>query len=157
MVGAATVCSAYRLGYGQVVLCLSHARWAEIVAHCLGGYPLEACGLLAGVPESEPASAEVVYPTDNAARSSRVYSVEPRQLLTADRDAERRGMALIGVFHSHTHTDAYPSRTDVAQAPDPAWHYVLVSLRDQTPTMRSYRITDGKIREEPVVVPWVTG
>ena len=64
----------------------------------------------------------------------------PREHLRADRDAEARGIEIIGVFHSHTHTDAYPSPTDVAQAPDPGWHYVLVSLRDTHPTLRSYRI-----------------
>ena len=53
--------------------------------------------------------------------------------------------------HSHTHTDAYPSPTDIAQAPDPAWHYVVVSLRDE-PVCRSYRILDGNPAEEPVVV-----
>ena len=55
------------------------------------------------------------------------------------------------MFHSHTHTDAYPSPTDVAQAPDPAWHYVLVSLRAELPSVRSYRVVDGDISEELVV------
>ena len=63
-------------------------------------------------------------------------------------------MALLGVWHSHTHTDAWPSPTDVAQAPDPAWHYVLVSLRDTHPVLRSYRIQDGRIEEEPVALQW---
>jgi proteasome lid subunit RPN8/RPN11 len=57
----------------------------------------------------------------------------------------------VGVYHSHTHTDAYPSPTDVAQAPDPTWHYVLVSLREDEPMVRSYRIVDGAVTEEPVV------
>ena len=56
------------------------------------------------------------------------------------------------MFHSHTHTDAYPSPTDVDQAPDPTWHYVLVSLRDPSPVVRSFRIVDGNIAEEPVVL-----
>jgi proteasome lid subunit RPN8/RPN11 len=56
------------------------------------------------------------------------------------------------VFHSHTHTDAYPSPTDVERAPDPDWHYVLVSLRDTHPVLRSYRIVGGGIDEEPVIV-----
>src|SRR3546814_12561359 len=59
-----------------------------------------------------------------------------------------RSLAIIGVVHSHTHTDAYPSPTDVAQAPDPDWHYVIVSLRDEAPVLRSYRIVDGTIIEE---------
>ncbi len=54
------------------------------------------------------------------------------------------------MFHSHTHTDAYPSPTDVAQAPDPDWHYVLVSLRDMEPVVRSFWIVDEVIAEEPV-------
>ena len=53
-------------------------------------------------------------------------------------------------MHSHTHTEAYPSPTDVAQAPDPSWHYVIVSLKRDAPVLRSFRITDGEIAEEPV-------
>lgn len=124
--------------------------YTELVGHCLGGLPDEACGLLAGDPESTEAT--VCYPTRNAAASARTYEVDSRDVLRATRDAESRGLELVGVFHSHTHTDPYPSPTDVAQAPDPSWHYVLVSLRDESPTLRSFRIVDGKIDEEPVVL-----
>lgn len=122
----------------------------QMIAHCLSGLPDEACGLLAG----DAASGAVArcYPTRNAAASARVYTVDSRDMLKADRDAEGHGDQLIGVFHSHTHTDAYPSPTDVAQAPDPAWHYVLVSLRDTHPVVRSYRIVGTEVEEEPVVV-----
>ena len=121
-----------------------------MVAHCLAGLPNEGCGLLAGRPDNE--KAEICYPTRNLADSARVYTVDPKQHLLADRDAEQRGMELIGVFHSHTHTAAYPSPTDVEQAPDPAWHYVLISLAAEAPILRSYRIDDGAITEEPVVL-----
>ena len=97
-------------------------------------------------------AATTCYPTRNLAASAKLYTVDPAQHLRADRDAESRGEQILGVFHSHTHTDAYPSSTDVAQAPDPAWHYVLVSLRDTHPVLRSYRIVDGRIEEEPVLV-----
>ena len=122
----------------------------QMVAHCISGLPDEACGLLAG----DPTGGTVVrlYPTRNTAASARVYSVDSRDLLRADRDAERNGTQLIGVFHSHTHTDAYPSQTDVDQVPDPDWHYVVVSLRDTHPVVRSYRIAGGRIEEESVVV-----
>ena len=123
--------------------------YAQMVAHCYDELPLEGCGLLAGPPGRGQAT--VCYPTRNVAASARVYEVDPLQHLKADRDADSRGLEIIGVFNSHTHTDAYPSPTDVAQAPDPAWHYVLVSLRDLAPTVRSYRIVDGKITEEGVV------
>jgi len=90
------------------------------------------------------------------AASAKLYTVDPRDHLQVEREAERLGMEIIGVFHSHTHTDAYPSETDVEQAStplsDPSWHYVLVSLRDTHPVLRSYRIVGRQVAEEPVVV-----
>jgi proteasome lid subunit RPN8/RPN11 len=125
----------------------------EMVCHCLDGYPLEACGLLAGVAEDDgTAQITGLYPTVNTAASARIYEVDPRGMLRADRDAEANGGQLLGVYHSHTHTEAKPSPTDIAQAPDPAWRYVLVSLRDLHPSVRSWQIRAGKIIEEPVVL-----
>lgn len=131
------------------MLRLSRALYFQMVAHCIRGLPDEACGLLAG--DARTGVVERCYPTRNAAASARVYTVDSRDLLHADREAERDHLQLVGVFHSHTHTDAYPSPTDVDQAPDPEWHYVLVSLRDTHPVVRSYRIGGGRIDEEPVV------
>ena len=119
-----------------------------MVAHCLDGLPDEACGLLGG--DLESGEAVTCYPTSNLAASAKLYTVDPAEHLRADRDAEASGRSIIGVFHSHTHTEAYPSPTDVAQAPDPGWHYVLVSLRDVQPVVRSYRIVDEVVTEEPV-------
>jgi proteasome lid subunit RPN8/RPN11 len=121
----------------------------EMVAHCLGALPEEGCGLLAG----DPATGRVhrIYPTRNVAASAKRYVVDPGDHLRADRDAEEQGLEILGVFHSHTHTDAYPSPTDVADAPDPTWHYVVVSLRHELPVTRSYRIAGGEISEEPVL------
>ncbi len=121
-----------------------------MVAHVLDALPLEGCGLLAGDPGA--GTAEICYPCRNEAESAKLYRVDPRDVLRADRDVEARGLVLIGVFHSHTHTDAYPSPTDVTSAPDPGWHYVIVSLRDGAPSVRSFRILEGKIAEEGVVV-----
>jgi proteasome lid subunit RPN8/RPN11 len=61
-------------------------------------------------------------------------------------------LEIIGVLHSHTHTPAHPSATDIAQAPDPAWHYAIVSLADAEPSLRSFRIRSGAVEEEPVVL-----
>jgi proteasome lid subunit RPN8/RPN11 len=122
----------------------------EMVAHCLKGLPEEACGLLGG--DSGLGRVLTCYPTRNLAASAKLYTVDPMDHLRADRDAEAAGNSIIGVFHSHTHTEAYPSPTDVAQAPDPSWHYVLVSLRDVVPVVRSYRIVDGQITEEPIAL-----
>ena len=130
------------------MLTLSPALWTEMVAHALDGLPDEACGLLAGAPGSD--EAVVFYPCRNAAESSKVYTIDPRDHLRADRDAEGRGLEIMGVVHSHTHTEAYPSPTDVAQAPVPEWHYVIVSLRAESPSVRSFRIVDGEITEEVI-------
>jgi proteasome lid subunit RPN8/RPN11 len=126
-----------------------------MVADALDGYPLEACGLLGGVVDDQ-GSARIAtrYPTVNVAASARIYEVDPLGMLRADRSAEADGGRLVGTYHSHTHTEARPSPTDIAQAPDPEWHYVLVSLRDVHPSVRSWLIVDGKTTEEPVVLQW---
>ncbi|MEY2474231.1 MAG: [CysO sulfur-carrier protein]-S-L-cysteine hydrolase [Actinomycetota bacterium] len=122
--------------------------YLRMIGDCFDGLPNEACGLIAG----RGSDGHVAYPITNVAASSRIYELDPKQHLRADRDAEDRGLEIIGVYHSHTHTVGYPSPTDVQQAPDPGWHYILVSLADEAPTVRSYRIVDGNITEEPVVV-----
>jgi proteasome lid subunit RPN8/RPN11 len=136
------------------VLALTVDVWNEMVTHCLLEAPLEACGLLAGPSASGPDAgrASLCLPAENVAASARVYTVAPRDLLRADRAAEAAGGEVLGVYHSHTHTEAYPSPTDTDAAPDPGWHYVIVSLRDTEPTVRSYRIAGGKIVEESVVL-----
>ncbi|MGP8058671.1 MAG: Mov34/MPN/PAD-1 family protein [Acidimicrobiales bacterium] len=132
------------------MLRLPNEIYLKMIGHCITGLPDEACGLLTG----EYGGGEVIgcYPTPNAAASAKVYSIDPLEILKVDRDAQEHGVDIIGVFHSHTHTDAYPSPTDVAQALDPGWHYVLVSLRDSQPVVRSYAIVEGTITEESVVV-----
>ena len=132
------------------MLHLTRTVYLQMIGHCLDGLPEEGCGLLGGDPATGRAG--ICYPARNEAASARIYKIDSRDYLRADRDAESRGLEIIGVFHSHTHTEAYPSPTDVDQAPDPTWHYVVVSLRDLAPSVRSYLIREGKIFEEPVVV-----
>ena len=74
------------------------------------------------------------------------------RLPAAERDADDRDWEINGVVHSHTHSEPFPSPTDVAQAPDPGWHYVIVSLKRDAPELRSYRIVDGEVTEEPVTL-----
>lgn len=132
------------------MLSLDRATWLAIVAHTYNEAPLEMCGLLAA-PPGEPHVARF-YPCRNAAASARVYTVEPRDHLRADRDAQDNGWEIMGVVHSHTHSPAYPSPTDVASVADPAWHYAIVSLADGAPVLRSYLLADGNILEETAVV-----
>ncbi len=95
--------------------------------------------------------AEVVV-SRNVADSAKLYEIDPRAMLAASRRCEELNLEIIGVFHSHTHSDAYPSPTDVAQAPDPTWHYVLVSLRLVPSALRSYLIVNSTITEEVVQI-----
>jgi proteasome lid subunit RPN8/RPN11 len=129
---------------------LSRAAHHAMVAHAYDCLPEEACGLMAG--EYDGVAAPRFFPCRNAAASSKLYTVDTKDMLRADREAEDAGLVICGVMHSHTHTDAYPSPTDVRQAADRGWHYVIVSLKYEAPVLRSYRIVDGAITEEPVVV-----
>jgi [CysO sulfur-carrier protein]-S-L-cysteine hydrolase len=133
------------------VLRLSSSAYAAILGHAYDGLPDEACGLLVGSHVGAQGHAVRFEATDNEARSSKLYTIPALAHLKIERAAEAEGLEVIGVVHSHTHTDAYPSPTDVAQAPDPGWHYAIVSLRDEAPVLRSFRIVDGAIAEEPVV------
>lgn len=136
--------------FAEPVLLLSEDQYRRVVAHCYDGLPDEACGLLGGTLDErgEPTGVvTAVYPCTNADASARTYTVDSRDLLHAMRDAEGRGEDLVGVWHSHTHSDAYPSDTDVRQAFEPHWMYVLVSLKRAEPVLRSYRIRDGAVRE----------
>jgi proteasome lid subunit RPN8/RPN11 len=126
-----------------------------MVAHAIRGLPDEACGLFAARPGSTVV--ERFYPMTNAAASSQVYRLDGKEFLDVEGEADAAGLEIIGVMHSHTHTSAYPSPTDVrdAEAADPfgTWHFVIVSLKFPEPALRSFRIRDGKVEEEAVRVP----
>lgn len=131
------------------MLTLTSEQRDAMVAHCIRNLPNEGCGLLVG---SDDGVISQVVPSANVADSARVYEIEPKVLLRTFRAADDSEEVVAGCFHSHTHSDAYPSPTDIAQAPDPSWHYVLVSLRVTPPVLRSYRIVDGDVTEETVTI-----
>lgn len=133
----------------------------ELVAMAYAAYPLEGCGLLVGIPAAGPsdtadaaAGATVArfVRCRNESESAKVYTVAPIDHLRAERAAEEDGLEIIGVAHSHTHSEPYPSPTDIAQAPDPAWHYVIVGLKREAPEIRDYRIAGGTVTELPITV-----
>ncbi len=139
------------------MLRISRANWQAIIDHAVAEAtkPAEACGLLAG--ELGDIDVKAVYPCRNAAPPEKlnvVYELDSHDFLEADRDAQAKGWEIIGVYHSHTHTEALPSPTDIENAgpQDPAWHYILVSLRLPTPVVRSFTIVDGLVAEEPLVL-----
>ena len=129
---------------------MPRAVLAEMAAHAYACYPEEACGLLVGPPGRGATEISEFVPLRNAAASARIYELDPLEHLRAERAVEERGLEVVGVMHSPTHTEPYPSPTDVAQAPDPGWQYLIVSLKRQEPEIRTYRIVDATITEFPI-------
>ena len=135
------------------MLVIATATVDEIVAHARRDHPDEACGVVAGPAGSD--RPERFVPMLNAARSPTFYEFDSAELLALYQDMEARDEEPVVIYHSHTATEAYPSRTDISYANEPEAHYVLVSTREpDTVEFRSYRIVDGIVTEEDVrVVP----
>ena len=135
------------------MLTISSGVIDDMVEHALAEDPNECCGLIAG----SDSTAERGYRITNTAKSPFRYLMDPQEFLNADRDAEGRGLSLVAFYHSHTHSAAYPSDTDVRMAVESGWldpYYVLVSLANNEkggsdearPDARMFRITeDGRI------------
>ncbi|MDD2817910.1 MAG: M67 family metallopeptidase [Candidatus Nanopelagicales bacterium] len=137
------------------MLRISQTLVDQIVGHAKADHPDEACGVVAGAAGSD--SPERFIPMINAARSTTFYEFDSSDLLKLYREMDDRDEEPVVIYHSHTATEAYPSRTDVTLAGEPGAHYVLISTREhgQEPgpvEFRSYRIVDGEVIEEPVEV-----
>ena len=127
-----------------------------VIAHARRDHPDEACGVIAGPAGSD--RPERFIPMVNAARSPTFYEFDSMDLLKLYRDMESRDEEPVVVYHSHTSTEAYPSRTDISYASEPNAHYLLVSTREPAiEEVRSFRIVDGVVTEEEVtIVPTLT-
>jgi proteasome lid subunit RPN8/RPN11 len=137
------------------VLRISADLLEAVVDHARADHPDEACGVIAG-PEGSDTPTRFI-PMVNAARSPTFYEFDSRDLLALYREMDDRGEEPVVIYHSHTATEAYPSRTDIAYASEPNAHYLLVSTREcggqpGPVEVRSYRIVDGVVTEEPVEV-----
>jgi proteasome lid subunit RPN8/RPN11 len=122
-------------------------QYEALVAHARAEYPNEACALLAG----RDGVVERVYTLPNAEASPTFYVVEPRAQLRAMNEMDDLGLDLVGIFHSHVATGAYPSRTDVELAAYPDTAYLILSLADQdAPVLRAFSIRDGQVTERPL-------
>jgi proteasome lid subunit RPN8/RPN11 len=133
------------------VLRISQRLHDEIVAHARRDHPDEACGVLAGPAGSD--RPERFVPMLNAARSPTFYEFDSMEQLRVWREMDDLDEDPIVIYHSHTATEARPSRTDINLASEPGAHYVLVSTRDPEHTeFRSFRIVDGEASEEPVEI-----
>lgn len=137
------------------MLKISQTLVDEMVAHARADHPDEACGVLAGPAGSD--SPERFIPMLNAARSPNFYEFDSMDLLRLYREMDSRDEEPIVIYHSHTHTEAYPSRTDIAYASEPNAHYVLISTRETGAEVgpfefRSFRIVEGVVSEEEVEI-----
>lgn len=120
-----------------------------MVAHALSCLPDEACGLLAADAAGRLRAA---YCLPNAAASPTTYTLDPEEHFRALREVEGRGWHLAGVFHSHPRGTAQPSPTDVAQALEPDWLYVVLGLQNPAaPEVRGFWINEGRVEEEGLV------
>ena len=122
-----------------------------IVAHASADHHDEACGIIAGPAGSDTPTRMV--PMTNAERSPTFYRFDSPEQLKLYRQLDAADEEVVVVYHSHTATEAYPSRTDISYAGEPQAHYVLVSTREpDSHEFRSYRIVDGVVTEEPVEI-----
>ena len=137
------------------MLTIDQATHDAIIAHARRDHPDEACGIVAGAIGSDLPTRHI--PMLNAAMSPTFYEFDSGDLLKLYREMDDRGEDPVVVYHSHTATEAYPSRTDINLASEPEAHYVLVSTRDGAHEsgpvdFKSYRIVDGVVTEEEVHV-----
>jgi len=133
------------------MLVIDRETYDAIVAHARRDHPDEACGVVAGPAGSD--RPERFIPMTNAARSPTFYEFDTHDLLALYREMDDLDQEPVIIYHSHTATEAYPSRTDISYASEPGAHYVLVSTREpDTVEFRSYRIVDGVVTEEEVTV-----
>lgn len=128
-------------------LALPPAMLDQLIAHARREAPDECCGILAG---ADGRGVKLIEAT-NAEHSPYRYNIDSRELLRIFNDLDANGWELLAIYHSHTHTPAYPSPTDLSLAGYPDAFYVLISLEQEPPDVRAYRITDGAVREESIV------
>ncbi|MGH3343822.1 MAG: Mov34/MPN/PAD-1 family protein [Carbonactinosporaceae bacterium] len=133
------------------MLTIDQATYDAIVAHARRDHPDEACGVVAGPVGSD--RPERFIPMQNAERSPTFYRFDSMEQFQVWREMDERDEDPVIIYHSHTGTEAYPSRTDVSLASEPEAHYVLVSTREtDSVELRSFRIMEGAVIEEKVYV-----
>jgi len=121
----------------------------EIIAQARDEAPNECCGVLAG----RDGRVEKLFRAVNAEKSPYRYNVDPQDLLRIYRECDASGWDFLAIYHSHTHTEAYPSPTDVRLAAWPESTYIIVSLADaESPALRAFRIQDGRVSEEDLKI-----
>lgn len=130
------------------MLSLPRTMVDQILAHARRDHPDEACGIIAGKGGAPTRVVEMA----NAERSPTFYRFDAQEQLRVWRSMDDADEVPLVIYHSHTATEAHPSRTDISLASEPDAHYLLVSTRAETDEVRAFRIADGEVTEEPIQI-----
>jgi proteasome lid subunit RPN8/RPN11 len=132
-----------------MALYLTEGQVEEMIRHAQREYPNEACGLLAG----KDSRVEKVYQMTNAEHSPVTYRLDPEEQFRAFMEIEEAGWELLAIYHSHSHSPAYPSATDLELAFYPDSLYLIISLADRDrPMIRAFRIVERMVEDERVEI-----
>ena len=124
-------------------------QYNSLIEHARHECPKEACGILAG----EKGEVKKIYKMTNMDTSSKTFFMNPKEQLKVMKEIRNSGLEMVGIYHSHLETDAYPSAHDVELAYYPEVSYVIVSIKDRNnPSIRSFKIIEGKINEEELII-----
>ena len=122
--------------------------YGQMVDHAKKEYPHEACGILAG---AAPGAVSIFFPMKNTDHAAISYFMDPKEQLLVFKDMRKKNVEMLGIFHSHVASEAFPSQKDVRLAFYPDVSYLIVSLSDLTrPVLRSFRIVEEKVTEEEI-------
>jgi len=124
-----------------VIVKLSKEHYNQIVTQAKDEFPLECCGLLAGIKTEDSISIEKVYPLTNIDQSSEHFSLDPKEQFAALKQMRADGHELVGNYHSHPYTPSRPSEEDKRLAYDPNTLYAILSLKDEEPVLNFFKIT----------------
>ncbi len=128
---------------------IPHAIHDEIIDHARSGFPLEVCGILGGTDTTVSA----IYRMTNTDASNEHFMMAPREQFSVVKELRAEGISMLAIYHSHPESPARPSEEDIRLALTPGVSYVIVSLQDPgQPVIRSFRISDGVVTPEEVVV-----
>jgi proteasome lid subunit RPN8/RPN11 len=124
----------------------------KIVSYAKSCLPNECCGLIAGESEGDTRTVGLVYTLTNTDASGTHFTIDAMEHLTTVKDMRTRGIIPLGNFHSHPMTPARPSEEDIKLAYDPSASYVIISLIESEPVMRSFRVENGTLAEEDIEI-----
>ena len=131
---------------------LSQDQYQKIINYCWQEKPLEACGILAGQIQEDVGEVKKIYLMENKESSSQEYFMEPEEQFEVFRDFREKDLELVSIFHSHPHTAAIPSDHDIQMAHYPEAIYLIISLENEGPSLRAYKIQNEDYQEIEVVI-----